>query len=202
MNRSPSGKASRLLASLSVLFLCSSARAGAEPAPVGLDCGSASLLVLHHVQGLSTDIRAIKRALPKIPDRGYTMLDLQSASSRIGLPLKGVELKKVHGAIDRPMLLFMARKEHGHFLVIRPVGHSGKLVQTIDWMADSDVFDQSELFASPGWTGLALVPSDSRRLHAAQFLLGSSSVLALIVFFFRSSSVLRSGVPVRVTRPT
>ena len=62
-------------------------------------------------------------------------------------------------APDRPAIAFLERDGHGHYAVVRPVGHSGKLVQIID-AAEGDpiVMDATDLYALRQWTGLALVP--------------------------------------------
>ena len=45
-----------------------------------------------------------------------------------------------------------------YFLVIRPIGHTGKLVQVIDSDQPTRVMDKADLIASDQWTGLVLVP--------------------------------------------
>ena len=80
----------------------------------------------------------------------------------------------------------MKRTQHGHFLVIRPVGHTGKLVQIVDSLQSPEVIDKSVLLASPEWTGLALVPG---RISWTPVLVGGS--LGTIVFAL--SSWERSG---------
>ena len=71
--------------------------------------------------------------------------------------MSGVLLKKREDAIDRPMLVFLRRKGHGHYVVVRPVGHTGKLVQVIDNFGPPEVVDKATLLASPVWTGIALL---------------------------------------------
>jgi hypothetical protein len=55
--------------------------------------------------------------------------------------------------------VFLARGRHGHYVVLRPVGHTGKLVQVLDPNEEPVVLDAARLYASPEWTGLALVPA-------------------------------------------
>lgn len=87
------------------------------------------------------------------------MKDLRDAARACGLKLIGVHLEKNSDAIDRSMLVFSRRGTHGHFVVIRPVGHTGKLVQVIDSARGSELVDKADLVTSPDWTGLALIPS-------------------------------------------
>ncbi len=87
------------------------------------------------------------------------MADLRDAARAHGLVLTGVTLRRDGAAPDRPALVFMKREGHGHFLIIRPVGHSGRLVQIIDTIGDPSITDAAELYATPQWTGIALVPT-------------------------------------------
>ncbi|MDE2509310.1 MAG: hypothetical protein KGM43_19080 [Planctomycetota bacterium] len=123
------------------------------------DCGTIALYNLHHLERGTADLDAIERALPQLRPGGYSMKELRDASRTLGLALTGVLLNKEERALDRPMLVFLKRSKHGHFLVIRPVGHTGKLIQVIDSIQQLDVIDKSTLLASSEWTGLALVPS-------------------------------------------
>jgi len=104
-------------------------------------------------------IDALESHLPPRERTGRSMSDLRDTARAFGLTLTGVKLTRSDRAPDRPALVFLRREDHGHFLVVRPVGHSGKLVQIIDATGDPTVIDAANLYASPQWTGLALVPS-------------------------------------------
>jgi hypothetical protein len=56
------------------------------------------------------------------------------------------------------MLTYFQRDNHGHFAVVRPVGHSGNLVQVIDPFEEPRVLDEKTLREADGWTGFVLVP--------------------------------------------
>jgi hypothetical protein len=56
------------------------------------------------------------------------------------------------------MIVFLKRPQHGHFQVVRPVGHTGKLAQVIDASSSPEIVDRLAMFTSPEWTGIALVP--------------------------------------------
>ncbi len=103
--------------------------------------------------------------------------------------------KSEERAIDRPMLVFLNRGEHGHFLVLRPVGTTGKLVQVVDSVNPPAVIDKTALFAAKSWTGLALIPDEPRswvlpaRIAAAVVL-----VLGFLIFFVRKGRSLKPSV--------
>ena len=144
------------------------------------DCGTIALYNLHHLERGSADLDSIERALPKPRPSDYSMKELRDASRTLGLSLTGVLLNKEERALDRPMLVFLKRSKHGHFLVIRPVGHTSKLIQVIDSIQSPDVIDRSTLLASSEWTGLALVPS--RPNSMLRIAGGVAAVLAVVGF--------------------
>ena len=86
------------------------------------------------------------------------MAELRDAARSFGLTLTGVKFSQSSRAPDRPALVFLKQDDHGHFLIVRPVGHSGKLIQIIDSVGDPIVVDAVNLYASPQWTGLVLIP--------------------------------------------
>jgi Peptidase C39 family len=151
------GLSSARLAIGLVLVLPAGARGQAGPATY--DCGVSALYALLRVEGRPTDLREVVSRLPQPDSVGHSMRDLRDASRACGLRLNGIRLDKNGDAIDRPMLVFLKRGSHGHFVVIRPVGHTGKLVQVIDSVQGSEVMDKSDLIDSRDWTGLALVPA-------------------------------------------
>ena len=63
--------------------------------------------------------------------------------------------------------MFLKSGPEGHFIVVRPVGHTGRLVQVLDGELNPNVGDAEWLFASPSWTGLALVPHRTNYLALA-----------------------------------
>jgi Peptidase C39 family len=136
--------------------------AGSVDAPseiVAYDCGTVALHALLAIEGCATRFDALQARLPAPSPQGYSMALLRDAAGTCGLSLTGVKLVASGRAPDRPALVFTKRGEHGHFLVVRPVGHSGKLIQIIDSTGDPIVMDAIDLYASPQWTGLALVPT-------------------------------------------
>jgi hypothetical protein len=102
----------------------------------------------------------IEDSLPAPTPAGYSLKDLQVALSRFGVQVHGVQIGTRPADIDRPLLLHLRRGNHGHFVTVRPVGHSGKLVQLLDALRSPIVLDKADLVRSPEWSGLALVQSE------------------------------------------
>lgn len=146
------------LALLSVWFLVpASAGQARGAAPANYDCGTLALYTLFRVEGRRVDLHGLESALPTPPPSGFSMQQLRYAASSLGVQLTAVRLP-ASGSWDRPALVFTRRGPHGHFFVLRPIGHTGKLVQVIDSLGDPDVVDISDIVKSPEWTGLALIP--------------------------------------------
>jgi Peptidase C39 family len=127
-----------------------------------IDCGPSALYNLSRLVGQPIGLEAIRTHLPATRSGNFSMEELSRSALACGLRLRGVLLdKNEEGAIDRPMLVFLNRGEHGHFLVVRPLGTSGKLVQVVDSANPPRVMDKSALLAAKSWTGLALIRDDS-----------------------------------------
>lgn len=156
---------------------------GGKPAEegTGADCGISALYNLSRLAGRPLEWDAIRSGLPRDRVGHFSMKELSDAALRAGLRLQGVLLdRKEERAIDRPMLVFLNRGQHGHFLVVRPIGHTGKLVQVIDSIEPPAVMDRSQLLAAPSWTGLALIPEKSEwGILALRIATGSALLLAL-----------------------
>ncbi len=86
------------------------------------------------------------------------MGELRDAASKLGVRLDGLAIGKDVRALDRPLLAFVKVEHEGHFLAIRPVGHTGKLVQVIDANQPTRIMDKVDLVASDQWTGVVLAP--------------------------------------------
>ena len=97
-----------------------------------LDCGTLSLYTLLKMERAAVDLRALQAAMPGMAPGGYSMKELRDAAETLGVPLEGVRLKQGCGSIDRPMIVFLERPGHGHFVTVKPVGHSGNLIQVLD----------------------------------------------------------------------
>lgn len=135
-----------------------SASAAGAPAST-VDCATASLYAFLRFAGRPAELSRLRATLPPRHPEGYSMKDLQDAGRRFGVRCVGVVERGGKRAPDGPRLAFMKRGEHGHFLALRPVGHTGRLVQIIDAGREPAILDTDRLYASPEWTGLVLAPS-------------------------------------------
>lgn len=110
---------------------------------IPIDCGTLSLYNLLRLENVGIELSRIEAHLPARSAGEHSMKDVLNAAKALGIKLKGVTLRKEVKAIDQTMIVFLKRGEHGHFLVIRPVGHTGKLVQVIDSAEPPDVIDKA-----------------------------------------------------------
>lgn len=139
-------------------------RGDTESTPEVRDCGSKSLYLILRLEGWIGELKDLQGHLPRISENGHSMLDLRNAASACGLKLVAKKLPVGGEISDRPALVFLDQGQHGHFVVIRPVGHSGKLDQIIDPNGPSEVIDINEMHAMSEWTGLALIPAGRGRM--------------------------------------
>jgi len=121
------------------------------------DCGTLALYHLLPIEGRSPELASIGSRLPPMASTGYSMKEVRDAASACGLPLVGLRLKDPARELNRPMIVFFRQ---GHFAVVRPVGHTGNLVQVLEGVNGSEIIDRDVLFHLPNWTGLALAPRD------------------------------------------
>jgi Peptidase C39 family len=131
------------------------------------DCGTTALYHLFHLAGRTTDLDQLRSAIGPVGADGHSFRQLRDAAGRFGLAVDAVALPKRRSAIRGPVLLFAKLGREGHFFVVRPVGHTGRLVQVLDGEHPPAVIDAERLFNSPAWTGLALVPRRSNHLALA-----------------------------------
>ncbi len=159
--------------------------AAAEP-PIAIDpepdCGTIALFNLLRFIGQDATLDEVKSTLEAHPPGGFSLEELREGARRLGAELVGVRMDQVDGAPDRPILAYVDRDGHGHFLVVRPVGHTGKLLQVLDGVQPPEVMDASTLQAMPSWTGLSLAPVRSDWLSSANLALTLAAALLLVVW--------------------
>jgi hypothetical protein len=122
-------------------------------------CGVQCLMLLDGMRRISSGRGEASLLSESIADatRPLSMWELITMGKSLGIELVGVDLQNGRG-LDRPTICYLKQGQHGHFVVIRPVGRSGTLVQVLDPNLAPYVMERSELVKLPGWTGLALVP--------------------------------------------
>jgi ABC-type bacteriocin/lantibiotic exporter with double-glycine peptidase domain len=125
------------------------------------DCGTLALYTLLQLEGKQTTLRSVERSLPATPAHGYSMKQLRDAAGHFGLGLVGVRMGGKAKVPSRPFIAFLKRGEHGHFLVVRPLGHTGKMVQVLDAASEPQVLDAADFFGSSEWSGIALISTDA-----------------------------------------
>lgn len=173
-------------------FVHAQAAAPASTNDSHYDCGTLALYHLLQLEGLPIELPTIESRLPVMPPAGYSMKELRDAAGACGLQLSGLRLKDPSRELDRPMIAFL---QPGHYLVVRPVGHTGKLIQVLNGTEDSTILDKGILFARPEWTGLVLAPR--RRSFTdwlALSLVGPTGLVLLLLLDPRLRALARAAV--------
>lgn len=153
-----------LFTAVVLVFTGSGRGAQSEPAvPPPPSCGSNALYLLLEIVDHPASIDAIEDALPTLPPHGYTMNDIAHASRALGYPLRGLVIRDSNMPLASPAIAFLQQGDEGHFVVLRPCGNTGTMVQVIDPPKVPKLMDYSRLFASKYWTGKVLVRDHSSR---------------------------------------
>ena len=113
--------------------------------------------MLLRLAGRDVSLAEIKEALPLRNDKGYSLAELQTAAGQFGLGLTGIRLDERDLPLSHPAIAFLYTAGEGHFIVLRPVGRTGKVVQVIDPPSAPAILDYQKLLSSSGWTGRMLV---------------------------------------------
>lgn len=166
-----------------ILLITGLAASAAEPTA---DCGTKALYFLLRLEGRPAEPERILATLDEVagaatgksPISGRSMKELRDAAGRLGVPLDGVRWPRGAVRPDRPVIAFLDRRPHGHFIAVRPVGHTSKLVQVLDGEAEPEVVDAARLTAAREWTGLILEP---RRANRASRLLVVGIILLVLL---------------------
>ena len=135
-------------------------------------CGLRSLFILLQLQGLAIHLDAIEQLLPASGSKGHSMADLQDAARGVGLRLKGIRVRERDLPLDRSSIAYMNYQGDGHFIVLRPVGTTGTMVQIIEPPNAPRIVDYTDLLAHPAWTGKLLVP-ESTTEHFFPWIVGA-----------------------------
>ena len=121
------------------------------------DCGTLALFTLLRADGKTVRLAEVVSSLPSPVQGGFSVDDICRAARRMGLDVFPTRLQPGK-CPDRPALAFLRAGTNRHFLVVRPVGHSGRLLQVIDSRGTPFVVEAEEFLASPQWTGIVIIP--------------------------------------------
>ncbi len=169
--------------------------------PEPWDCGAKALYQMLRLEGRPVELSRLIELLGPSTSEGRSFLSLRRAAGECGLNLEAVALSKSQSSLNGPALAFIRGENEGHFLVVRPVGHTGRLVQILDGDNDPSVIDVESLRASPAWTGLILIPKRTNwpAVVSVVVFLASTLALALRLIIHRSR---RSTDPIPLTLST
>ncbi len=148
----------------------------------GLNCGAASLYVLAKLLDHPLTLNEIRSKLSQSPTQSLAMSDLRRGAEQLGIDLRGVLLARSPGRplVRQPVIAFLNRGRSGHYVVVRPVGHTGHVVQLIDSINPPEVVESELLLASPAWTGIALSPHPDRGVIIRSRIIMAFVVVGLI----------------------
>ena len=177
MNRSPRSTSLLVFFAATLGAFGRQSRADEPAVERGPACGTVALFNLLRFSGRSGSLDEVTAALPGRDPRGHSLAELRDGANRLDLDLEGIQFLHADVTPDRPVIAFVERAGHGHFLAIRPVGHTGRLVQVLDGLADPEVMDMGDLVRQPGWTGLGLTIRGPRWTTFAAMLLAASAIL-------------------------
>ena len=166
------------------------------------DCGLQSLYLLLQTCDRPSGLAEIERALPERDRAGYSMAELRDAARARGLRLRGIRFGLEDVPLDRPAIAWLDRGEAGHFIVMRPVGVRGTMVQVLEPPHPPRVMDYDTLLKSGQWTGALLVPESNGEWLAARapYALIALLPVLLIRWHFRRQKRPEADATPNVTR--
>jgi len=173
-------RARAVVAIVVLALLATCRRAGAVDDEVAWDCGTNALHVLLHFEGRPTSLDRLLSVLPAPSPEGHSMAELAAASRALGLSLDGVRLGPGDPRPDRASIAYVKTPQGGHFMVVRPVGSLGGMVQVVDPPLPPLIVDFDRLTAAGGWTGRVLTPRTRGGRSAALFV-GGLAIASLVV---------------------
>ena len=187
MQRTELARTIALVLALSLSLIGAQSRAGDDSRSAGpdgsrdssadfYDCGTIALYTFLRLNGMPTKLSTLETRLSSPHPEGYSMLELRNAARSCGLNCDGVRMPKNDRQPASAILAFLRLGGHGHFVVVRPIGHTGKLVQVLNLNRSPEVLDAIDLYSSPEWTGLALIPSRPNWLSRIGWALGAGSL--------------------------
>ena len=163
-----------------------------------LECGIDALYILLRLEGQKPSYGQLQNALPITNSKGHSMAELQDAAALFGLRLDGLQLNRRAEVLDQPMIGFLQSPSKGHFVVLRPVGTTGTMVQIIDPPNAPWIGDLNRITSKKVWTGRVLVPHKPWFARILTPLsLGSAALAVLLVVVSRLPRGRRFSLPVQ-----
>ena len=166
-----------LLASIGIDSVSTVGAQNQQSVDHGFDCGTLSLYTLLRLEGARLDLSALAEALPASNSKGFTFRELREAAGANGVTVLGRHVPKGSATLNRPAIASLKVGQHEHYVVIRPIGRSGRLVQVIDAGIETEVLDYDALQSRPEWTGDILIPE--RADLVARFAAGVGVALGI-----------------------
>jgi hypothetical protein len=123
-----------------------------------IDCGVRALYSLFQLEQHPISLERLLASLPKRDPKGYSISELSKCANSNGMNVKAIQLDKNHSRLNRPIIVLYLIRDQGHYLLINPIGISGKLVQTIEYPYPPKIISYQNLFNNLAFTGRAIVP--------------------------------------------
>ena len=141
------------------------------------DCGTLSVRNFLALHGKSVPLHVITEKLPTPCPDGFTIKQFRDAIRSLGIKVNGVKIPRQAKALDREMLMLLKHDTHGHYVVIRPVGPSGTLIQIVDGLEPPRVLEKTKLVDGESWTGIVLSTYQDNESGVSSSFRGPSSTL-------------------------
>ena len=114
--------------------------------------------ILAHFLGRPCSLRSLEKVRQSGEDPTLSVRELKDFANRYGIDLQTQIFRRNQRSLDRPAIAFLQLPGEGHFVVVRPIGSQGRMVQMIDSGHVPQVMDYEQLFSIPAWTGVILIP--------------------------------------------
>lgn len=141
-----------------------SAQGDAEFSPTENDCGIRALFLLLRAMDIDTSFEDIRTALPPPSFEGYSIAELREASRKLGLSLRVERLDPKSYGIGQPMIAYLEQPSGGHFVFIRPLGKSDRIIQVLEYPFAPKIMDLDYFISHTGWSGIATIPRSGRTM--------------------------------------
>ncbi len=125
-------------------------------------CGPVSLYLFLRLNGLKVSYDDVVAGFGSHHKIGATLADMKQAAGNCGLAVECVRVRALPD-VRRSIIAYLNpgdRTNAGHYIVVRPIGETGTMVQVISPPSMPRARDRSDLCADPAWTGIVIVPAN------------------------------------------